>query len=63
MSKELLIIRYGDLAKELGVSRCTIWRWKQKNILPSAISLGPKIICWERSVINEWLKSKRVEGV
>jgi prophage regulatory protein len=63
MSKESLIIRYQDLAKELGVSRSTIWRWRRKHLLPPAISLGPKLICWERTVINDWLKSKRDEGV
>lgn len=63
MSNKSLIIRYGDLAKELGVSTSTIWRWRQSGEIPHPISLGPRIVGWERAVIDQWLESKRVEGV
>ncbi|EPC6194225.1 helix-turn-helix transcriptional regulator [Vibrio cholerae] len=59
MSKKSLIVRYGDLAKELGVSTSTLWRWRQSGDIPEPISLGPRLIVWERVVINQWLESKR----
>jgi prophage regulatory protein len=62
MLKKSLIIRYGDLAEELGISRSTIWRLRRKGGIPSPITLGDRAIGWERSVIENWLKSKRIEG-
>ncbi len=52
-----LIIRPAELAQELGVSSMTLLRWRRQGILPPVINLGPRLIGWERSVINQWLKS------
>ena len=63
MRNKSLIIRYGDLAEELGVSKSTIWRWRRKGEMPSPLSLGPRVIAWERAVIEQWLESKRSKEV
>jgi predicted DNA-binding transcriptional regulator AlpA len=63
MSKKSLIIRYSELAKELGVSTSTLWRWRQDKVIPEPISLGPRLVVWERVVIEQWLESKRTQEV
>lgn len=57
-----MIIRYGELAEELGVSKSTIWRWRRSGEMPAPMNLGPRFIAWERVVIEDWLKSKSIEG-
>jgi len=34
------IIRQAELAKILGVSSVTLWRWRQNNKFPAPIKLG-----------------------
>ncbi|MBE0459946.1 helix-turn-helix transcriptional regulator [Pseudoalteromonas prydzensis] len=52
------IVRPNQLAKELDVSLCTLWRWRQQNKLPQPIQLGPRLVGWKREVIEEWLDSQ-----
>ncbi|MNY36962.1 Prophage CP4-57 regulatory protein (AlpA) [compost metagenome] len=54
-----IIIRPTQLAEELGVSTTTLWRWRQQGVLPQPISLGPRLVGWDRSVINRWLESQK----
>lgn len=58
---EPLLVRPSQLAHELGVSKTTLWRWRQLGILPHPISLGPRIVGWRRSAIDDWLKSRQFE--
>ncbi|MFG0872560.1 helix-turn-helix transcriptional regulator [Aeromonas media] len=53
------IIRPTQLAEELGVSTTTLWRWRQQGIIPQPLSLGPRLVGWDRSVINQWLESQK----
>ena len=53
------IIRPEQLAQELGISRSTLWRWRHQGILPHPISLGPRLVGWERTVINQWIESRK----
>jgi predicted DNA-binding transcriptional regulator AlpA len=57
-----ILIRAKQLSEELGISTITLWRWRNQNLIPHPISLGPRIIAWERSVINAWIEAKRVNG-
>lgn len=61
-TKLSILIRAKQLSEELGISTITLWRWRHQNLIPHPISLGPKIIAWERSVINTWLEEKRANG-
>lgn len=54
-----LIIRPNQLAQELGVSKTTIWRWRQQGEIPHPITFGPRLVGWERAEIKKWLKRKR----
>lgn len=63
MSNHLsILIRAKQLSEDLGISTITLWRWRNQNFIPHPIVLGPRIIAWERSVINTWLEEKRVNG-
>lgn len=57
--KDSLLLRPEQLADELGVSTTSLWRWRQKGDFPKPIKLGPRLIGWERSVIDSWLNGKR----
>ena len=52
------IIRYSELAKELGVSKSTIWRWRNSGRFPRPLNLGPRIVGWRTSDIQDWLNNE-----
>jgi prophage regulatory protein len=56
MNKKFL--RINDLAKELGVSKTTIWRWRSAGKFPKPISLSERIIVWPRATIDEWINEQ-----
>lgn len=53
------ILRMNELKKIIGVSSCTIWRWRKQNKFPRPIKLGERLIGWRESEINEWLANKK----
>lgn len=48
-------IRISDLAKQLDVTKVTIWRWRKEGRLPPAIAISPRIVGWKRETIEAWL--------
>jgi prophage regulatory protein len=52
------LIRPNELARTLGVSTVTLWKWRRDKILPEPLKIGPRFIAWEPEVIQEWLKRK-----
>ena len=44
-----------EIAKMLGVSRRTIWRWDTCEKVPEPIRIG-KAVRWRRHDIEEWVK-------
>lgn len=50
--EDLQIIRPKQLAKLLGVSSMTLWRWEQRGDLPKKIPLGPNTRGYRRSDIE-----------
>jgi predicted DNA-binding transcriptional regulator AlpA len=57
-----ILIRAKQLSEDLGISIVTLWRWRHKNMIPHPIYLGPRVIAWERSVIDAWIEDKRNIG-
>lgn len=55
MGKEF--IRQNELAKLLGVSAGTIWRWRQEEFLPKPFLVGKRFIAWKVETIEHWLIS------
>ncbi len=56
------IIRPKDLATKLGISETTLWRWRRDSKLPQPISLGPRMIGWRATDIDDWFESIKLEG-
>ena len=43
-----------DLAARYGVTRVTIWRWRNSENLPQPLRLGPNTVRWSRESIERW---------
>ena len=52
------LVRPNELAKVLGVSTVTLWKWRRDRILPEPMKIGPRFIAWETHVIEQWIKSQ-----
>lgn len=48
------VLRPGELAERLGISRVTLWRWERKGLLPPKRQVGPNVVGWLESEIDEW---------
>lgn len=48
------IVRIKELCERLEVSRVTVWRWERKGLLPPSRRLGPNVVGWLESEIEEW---------
>jgi len=51
------IIRIAELTQILGVSSCTLWRWRKQNYFPEPMSLGPKLVGWPSQIVSDWINS------
>lgn len=52
------IIRRKQLAKILGVSEVTVWRWECEGRLPKKRQIGPNVVGWLASEIDAWLADR-----
>ena len=61
-----MLLRVGEVATLLGLSRSTIWRMSKRRDFPSPVRLiegptGP--VGWHREEVEEWVESRsRVIG-
>lgn len=53
------VVRTDELAKRLGVTRSTIWRWLREGRLPAKHSFGPNSSGWLEVELEEWWESRR----
>jgi excisionase family DNA binding protein len=53
------MLKVSELAKFLGVSQSTIYRWLEAGKLPQPYELGESAVRWRLSEINQWLEEKR----
>lgn len=58
----MTILRRKDLARSLGVSVRTTYRWQALALLPPPVRLGPRVTGWIEDDIRDFLQSlPRVE--
>jgi predicted DNA-binding transcriptional regulator AlpA len=51
-----------EFRRELGnVSHVTLWRWKQKGLVPAPVRLGGRDF-WRRSVLEQLKENGTLEG-
>ena len=56
------VLRPKELARILGVSVPTIYRYDKQGLLPPRRRIGPKISGWLKSEISTWLESRPTES-
>ena len=52
-----VLIGIGDLCKQIGVSRTTIYRWMHDNAFPSPVRISPGAIRWRSEDVEQWRSS------
>ena len=55
--KTQLFIRANELSEALGISLSTLWRFRKAGLVPEPIALGPRVVGWRTSDINNWLNN------
>ena len=54
------ILRAGQAAEFLSVSRSTLWRFAKDEKFPPKIQLGTKSCGWREADLSAWLTSREV---
>ena len=49
------LLRVAEVMARTGLSRPTIYRWMPEGRFPKPVALGPSLIAWPESEINEWI--------
>jgi predicted DNA-binding transcriptional regulator AlpA len=57
---EQKFLSVADVAKLIGVSIPSIWRWSRINAMPRPIKLGPNRTAWSVADLDAWLAAKTV---
>ena len=57
-----VLIGIGDLCKQIGVSRATIYRWMHDNAFPSPVRISPGAIRWRSEDVEAWRSSLQTSG-
>ena len=52
-------LRPRQVAKALGISNATLYRWVASGIFPKPHSLGQSMSFWRTSVVNDWLNQQK----
>lgn len=51
--------RASQIAKKMGVNKCTVWRWNTQKDFPKSIKWTEGITVWSNNELNEWLESRK----
>ena len=57
-SKVPTLMKCKEVQTTLTISKATIYRWMDAGTFPRPIQLGPHMVRWKRSDINNWLTEK-----
>ncbi|OOF04375.1 helix-turn-helix transcriptional regulator [Salinivibrio costicola] len=57
-----MFIRQEQLAKEMGVSVSTLWRWRRDGKMPPVVALSSRVVGWQRKDIEQWLKEQTIDA-
>lgn len=52
------VLRTAEVAKRLGIGRTTLWRWEQDKRIPPRRQIGPGVIGWVESELEEWIQGR-----
>ncbi|ELA9722117.1 helix-turn-helix domain-containing protein [Vibrio cholerae] len=57
-----MFVRQEQLAKEIGVSVSTLWRWRRDGKMPPVVTLSSRVVGlvgWQRKDIERWLEEQK----
>jgi prophage regulatory protein len=54
-------LRPRQVAKALGISNATLYRWVASGMFPKPHSLGPSMSFWRTSTVNAWLDQQKTK--
>lgn len=57
-----VLIGIGDLCKQIGVSRGTIYRWVKEGTFPAAVRISPGAVRWRSEDVEQWRTSLPVSS-
>lgn len=57
-----MLLRIEDVCNLLGVSRTTLWRWRREGMFPQPRRVGPNVVGFLESEVDEWLQDRPVVG-
>jgi len=53
------LITKKQVARILGVSSSTVFRWTNTGHLPKPFSIGPNRTVWDLEELNEWIENRK----
>ena len=59
MQKISKLITKKEVARILGVSSSTVFRWSNIGHLPKPFTLGPNRTVWDLNELNEWIENRK----
>ncbi|MEX3763127.1 helix-turn-helix transcriptional regulator [Paraburkholderia phenoliruptrix] len=54
------VVRIKEVARMLGVSRATVYRWVSEKRLERPLQIGPRAVGWRRSYIDQFLADRPI---
>jgi prophage regulatory protein len=61
--KKLKAIRFNALLEKTGLSKTHIYRLIEKGEFPKGTHISERVVIWEESAIDSWLKEKFIGAV
>ena len=52
------IMRPKEVCRVIGVSRSTLERWRRSGVFPAPQKLGPQVVGWRTTAVEEWLSER-----
>ena len=55
-------LRTSEILDLLGVSRPTLWRWERDGHFPKKTQIGPNVVGYSKSEVEDWLVSRELQA-
>ncbi len=52
------LLRRPEVEARTGLARSTIYDYLARGVFPSPVSIGPRIVAWRSSDIDDWIEKR-----
>jgi len=52
------VLRTPEVLEIVGVSSTTLWRWVSAGTFPASRQIGPNVVGWLESEVEEWIAER-----